>query len=34
MATHAVQLDISADYGLTHRSTELQAGVGVSVFFN
>jgi hypothetical protein len=34
MATHAVQLDISADYGLTHRSTELQAGLGVSVFFN
>jgi hypothetical protein len=29
---HNVQLDIYADFGLTQRSTDLQAGFGVSVF--
>jgi hypothetical protein len=29
---HNVQLDVYADFGLTRRSTDLQAGFGVSVF--
>ncbi|MGH8447554.1 MAG: transporter [Solimonas sp.] len=32
MATPVVQLDVYADFGLTSKSTDLQAGFGVSVF--
>jgi len=33
MASNTVQLDIYGLHGLTSRSTALQAGVGVSVYF-
>lgn len=34
MVTPTVQLDVSADRGLTRASTDLQAGFGISAFFN
>lgn len=33
MVTSAVQLDLSADFGLTSRSPDVLAGFGISVFF-
>ena len=33
MVTPAVQLDLSADFGLTSRSPDVLAGFGVSIFF-
>jgi hypothetical protein len=34
MVTPSVQLDLSADFGLTNKSPDVLAGFGISVFFN
>ena len=34
LVTHAIQIDFSADAGLTSKSPRLAAGAGVSMFFN